>query len=358
MSGLWEWVIRPALFRLDAERAHELGMAALQYGLAPAFSQEISVDHSIANLERFGLKFTSPLGIAAGFDKNAVAFGPLGRMGFGFIEVGTVTYLPQAGNPKPRIFRLPKEKALINRLGFNNDGARAVAERLRNRTDERIVGVNIGKNRDVPIEEADENYLKCFEAVHPVADYIAVNVSSPNTPGLRQMQGPAMLENLVLRLQEKNHELGSKPLLVKIAPDLQLQEIEAIVDVAMRSGIAGIIATNTTLDRTMIPASLSEAVGEGGLSGKPLQIASNNVISTIFRLSRGKVPVIGVGGVFTAVDVLAKVSAGASLVQIYTGFIYGGPRLPRRILCELPDLLREMGFSHLDDAIGSDVRSQ
>ncbi len=356
MSGLWEKLIRPVMFRLDAESAHDLGIVALRSGIASAFAGKIEVDSSISALERFGLKFPNPLGIAAGFDKNGVAVRPLARLGFGFVEVGTVTNKPQSGNPKPRIFRLSQENALINRLGFNNDGAEAVAARLRQIERTCPVGVNIGKNRDVPNEDAVEDYLECFEAVQPVADYIAVNVSSPNTPALREMQRPDLLESLVSKLQAKNRELGSKPLLVKIAPDLSTEEIESIVDLAIRYEVAGIIATNTTLDRSSIPASRSASIGDGGLSGKPLRELSTSIVSEVYRYSKGKLPIIGVGGVFSAKDVLSKVAAGASLVQTYTGFVYGGPLFPRSILEELPGLLHDQGFSSVDQAIGSAVR--
>jgi dihydroorotate dehydrogenase len=276
MSILWEKLIRPALFALDAERAHELGVKALQLGLASPFYMR---REDLLPVERFGLKFPNPIGIAAGFDKNALVFDQLAKLGFGFMEVGTVTLKPQTGNEKPRLFRLPQDEALINRMGFNNDGAEVIAKRLRLRKTDCVVGVNIGKNKDVPIENAVENYLSCFAIVHPVADYIAVNVSSPNTPGLRKLQISEHLQELLSALQLKNRELGQKPLLVKIAPDLTQAEIKSIVDTSIEEGISGIIATNTTIERKGLKTRNVEAFGDGGLSGRPIADRANEVIS-------------------------------------------------------------------------------
>lgn len=351
MSKLWQKLIRPVMFGLDAERAHEIGMKALKFGLAGSASFDIA--HEFAEIERFGLKFPNPLGMAAGFDKNGIVVNQLSALGFGFVEVGTVTFEPQPGNPKPRIFRLPHDQALINRLGFNNDGAVVIAERLKKLDRRCIVGVNIGRNKDVPNEEATENYLKCFDLVHPVADYIAVNVSSPNTPNLRELQRPESLEELLNSLQKRNRELGSKPLIVKIAPDLSESEIEAIVDIAMRNEIEGMIATNTTISREGLITGNVGNFGQGGLSGMPLAKRSTEVISAIHRYSKGKVPIIGAGGIFTAEDAFAKIAAGASLIQAYTGFVYGGPSFARDIINELAAMLLQRGFDTLDEAVGS-----
>ena len=242
---------------------------------------------------------------------------------------------------------------MINRLGFNNDGAVLIAERLKKLKRQCVVGVNIGKNKDVPNEEATENYLKCFEAVHGVADYVAVNISSPNTPNLRELQKAESLEELLRELQKKNREMGAKPLLVKIAPDLSETEIEAIVDITLRFELSGIIATNTTISRDGLATKDVEKIGDGGLSGKPLTQRSTDVISTIYRYSKGNLPIIGVGGIFTAEDAFAKIAAGASLIQAYTGFVYGGPSFARDVNIGLAAILKERGFKTLDEAVGS-----
>ncbi len=351
MSFFWEKLARPGLFGLDAERAHEIGVKAMKMGLASAYYVD-DPSFGMPPVEMFGLKFPNPLGLAAGFDKNGVVVNQLAALGFGFVEVGTVTLKPQPGNPRPRLFRLPDDRALINRLGFNNDGADVVADRLAKLDRKCIVGVNIGKNKDVPNEDAVENYLACFEIMHPVADYIAVNVSSPNTPNLRDLQCAESLEPLLAALTAKNAEMGRKPLLVKIAPDLLEAEIEATVDVCLRFGVDGMIATNTTVSRDGLRTNVSE-LGEGGLSGQPLFERSNAVISTIYRYSNGKMPVIGVGGVFTAEDAFAKIAAGASLVQAYTGFVYRGPTFTADVNRGLARILDERGFGSVAEAVGS-----
>ena len=366
MSKFFEKFIRPILFSLPAETAHEMGIEALRTGLMPR-PPEVHFEE----IERFRLKFQNPLGGAAGFDKNGVVVDQLARLGFGFVEVGTVTHEPQSGNPKPRLFRLPEDKALINRLGFNNDGADRIAERLRKIRHKCVVGVNIGKNKNVPIEAAVENYLACFEAVYPVADYIAVNISSPNTPNLRELQRAENLEELLRALQERNRvlslsesttasnkagEIRTKPLLVKIAPDLSEAETEAIVDICIRFEISGIIATNTTIGREGLKTENPKKFGSGGLSGKPLTARSNEIISRIFRYSKGHLPVIGVGGIFDANDAFEKIAAGACLLQAYTGFVYGGPSFASGINSGLSTILKEKSFSHLNEAIGSAVK--
>ncbi len=358
------------MFGLDAERAHEIGIKALEMGLASPFYSDARVE-GFSEIERFGLKFANPLGLAAGFDKNGVAVEQLASLGFGFVEVGTVTYEPQPGNPKPRLFRLPDDQALINRLGFNNDGAAAVTERLRKINRACVVGVNIGKNKNVPNEEATESYLKALDVVHPVADYVAVNISSPNTPNLRELQKAENLEELLGALQEQNSARSTafrrpaadkkeppeggtpstrKPLLVKIAPDLSEAEIESIVDTCLRHQIDGIIATNTTISRDGLKSNIDEV---GGLSGKPLEQRSTEVISSIYKYSKGKLPIVGVGGIFTAEDAFEKIVAGASLIQAYTGFVYGGPTFASDITSGLKTILKERGFKNLDDAVGS-----
>lgn len=355
MSLIWNKLIRPALFALDAEVAHELGMKGLRSGFSRSFAGK-APKFDLGPIQRFGLQFSNPLGMAAGFDKDGVAVNQLADLGFGFVEVGTVTLKAQPGNPKPRVFRLPKDKALINRLGFNNDGAEAVAGRLRKLDRKCVVGVNIGKNKDVPNEEAVQNYLATLEIIHPVADYIAVNISSPNTPNLRELQRSDSLEGLVRALQSRNRELGAKPLLVKIAPDLSEQEIEAAVDICLRHEVSGIIATNTTISRTGLETTRVERIGAGGLSGRPLAKRSTEVIAAIYKYSRSNLPIIGVGGMFDANDAFEKIAAGATLLQAYTGFVYGGPGFAHQINSGLLRLLKERGFGKLDEAVGSGIR--
>jgi dihydroorotate dehydrogenase len=345
---------------MEAERAHELGLKVLKLGLPTPgrFSddEKAEISRILGPIKRFGIDFPNPLGIAAGFDKNGVVVNQLARLGFGFVEVGTVTFEPQAGNSKPRLFRLPYDKALINRLGFNNDGAARVAERLSKISKQCIVGVNIGRNKAVNNEDAVQNYLKTFETVYPVADYIAVNVSSPNTPNLRKLQTSENLETLINALQVRNAELGSKPLLVKIAPDLDEAEIESIIDVCIRLNVSGIIATNTTVTRDNLKTRSPDRFGEGGLSGRPLSKISNQVIEQIYRYSNGNLPIIGVGGVFSAEDAFEKFARGASLVQAYTGFIYGGPSFPATVVRGLAKLVKAKGFLSLDELAGSAVK--
>ena len=358
-------LIRPILFRLPAESAHEFALKALRSGLSTSFAREAVAKRlatrEFGSLNRFGLEFSNPIGLAAGFDKNGSYTRELAALGFGFIEIGTVTNRPQPGNPKPRVFRLPKDHALINRLGFNNAGAAQVADNLRNHRPACVVGVNIGKSRHVAIEEAMPDYLASFDSVYEVADYIAVNVSSPNTPNLRALQAASLLKELLTALQQRNKELSSdrpKPLLLKIAPDLSESEIEEIVAVAIEADIAGIIATNTTVRREGLrtPAAEVQRLGEGGLSGAPLRSRSNEVISLIYNLTRGRLPIIGVGGIFTAEDAWAKICAGASLIQLYTGFIYEGPTVVRRINEGLAAIMKREGLALIDEAVGSQAR--
>ncbi|MGI8788662.1 MAG: quinone-dependent dihydroorotate dehydrogenase [Pyrinomonadaceae bacterium] len=360
MSKIYQKIIRPVLFRISAETAHEIGIESLKIGLGSKVAQDFAAKRfaceSFGDLSRFELKFKNPLGVAAGFDKNGVVVNQLAALGFGFVEVGTVTINPQIGNEKPRLFRLSEDKALINRLGFNNDGAAKIVERLKLINPHCVLGINIGKNKNVPNEAAIENYLQSFDATFEVADYIAVNVSSPNTPNLRDLQKAENLEELLKELQKRNRELSKtqniKPLLVKIAPDLSESEIEAIVDIALRLNLAGIIAVNTTIERENLKTKIDES---GGLSGKPLQKKSNEVISKIYRYSNAKLPIVGVGGIFDARDAFEKIAAGACLIQSYTGFVYQGFSFARDVNCGLTKILKEKGFKSLNEAIGSGV---
>ena len=359
---LYRSLLRPLLFSLPPETAHELVLHSLS--IVPGVTKQLLGNRykrsPFGELRRFGLKFANPVGLAAGFDKDGIALEALAALGFGFIEAGTVTFQAQPGNPRPRLFRLPKDKALINRAGFNNQGARAFAQRVSSHKPSCVLGVSIGKSKAVPLNDAVVDYLKSFEIVQPVADYIAVNVSSPNTPGLRELQEPDQLEELLNALQKRNSELGTKPLLLKVSPDLSEKQLEAVVGVGLANNIAGIIATNTTIQRDDLqtPKAEIEAYGAGGLSGLPLRNRSTAMIATLYRLTRGTLPLVGVGGVFTAADAWEKICAGASLVQLYTGFIYQGPGIARDINEGLAEFLRRDGFRSLDEAVGSRVKER
>ena len=361
---LYRSLLRPLLFRLPPETAHELALHSLSF--APNLTKRLLRDRfsrsPFGKLKRFGLTFVNPVGLAAGFDKDGIALQSLAALGFGFIEAGTVTYQPQPGNERPRLFRLPLDKALINRAGFNNQGARAFAERVGKNRPDCVLGVSIGKSKVVSLEEAVGDYLKSFEAVYPVADYVAVNVSSPNTPRLRELQQADQLDELLRALQERNLRLsaqpdgrGALPLLVKLSPDLSREELQSIVAVAQRNKVAGLIATNTTTARDMLKtgADAVQACGAGGLSGAPLRRQSREMIATLYNLTGGLMPLIGVGGIFTAADAWEMISAGASLVQIYTGFIYEGPAIARNINDGLRRIVSREGFVSLDEAVGS-----
>jgi dihydroorotate dehydrogenase len=361
---LYRSLLRPLLFRLPPETAHELALHSLPLLLEPQFARGLISGRykraPFGELKRFGLGFTNPVGLAAGFDKDGVALEALAALGFGFIEAGSVTFQPQPGNPRPRLFRLPLDKALINRAGFNNEGASAFAKRVKKQRPDCVLGVSIGKSKAAPMENAVADYLKCFELIYPVADYVAVNVSSPNTPGLRELQRPDQLETLLRALQERNRELaqpelkGPLPILVKLAPDLGDRELEDIVAVATRTNVAGIIATNTTVSREGLrtPKTKLETIGQGGLSGAPLQQHATQMIAQLYRLTRGSMPLVGVGGIFNAEDAWEKICAGASLVQLYTGLIYEGPSIAKEINDGLAQILKSQGFRSFDEAIG------
>ena len=357
--------LRPLLFRLPPETAHEVAMnlygAALRLAPVHRFVAERHNTNDFGALERFGLRFKNPVGLAAGFDKTGAHAHALAALGFGFIEVGTATHHAQAGNPHPRLFRLPADAALVNRLGFNNPGAAVLAANLAARRPDCVVGINIGKSRVVAIEDAIPDYLASLELVHAHADYIAVNVSSPNTPGLRALQQADHLRELLIALQLRNRELAierntnARPLLVKIAPDLDADELEEIAAVALETKLAGIIATNTTTAR---PDDLRTArahvaqFGAGGLSGRPLRRRSTEVVRALYCHLRGRLPIVGVGGIFDADDAWEKITSGAALVQIWTGFVYEGAGVVRRINEGLAARIEREGLRSLDDAIG------
>jgi dihydroorotate dehydrogenase len=334
MKNGYERFIRPLLFSLDAETAHHFAIALLRGAshLDPALHALSFFQPKPKPKRVFGVNFPNPIGLAAGLDKNGVALPAWAAMGFGFVEIGTVTAKAQPGNPKPRIFRFPEQQALINRLGFNNDGADTVANRLRKLRESGRwpgncrVGINIGKSRITPLIEATEDYLYSFRMLRDFADYIALNVSSPNTPGLRELQEPAALSQLLQAIRDDN-QISASPILVKIAPDLSPTELEEIIAVCEESEVAGIIATNTTLDHSSIPPARDQA---GGLSGAPLREKSTALVRSIF--AKSKIPVIASGGICDAESAREKFEAGARLLQIYTAYIYHGPRLLREIV--------------------------
>lgn len=363
---LYRSLLRRLLFRLPPETAHELALKTLASAprLSKFFAGSSANEIPFGKLERFGLNFSNPVGLAAGFDKDGIALSGLAALGFGFIEAGTVTFHPQPGNERPRLFRLPEDQALINRAGFNNKGAAVLAQRVATAGRQRgeyVLGVSIGKSKVARLDEAIEDYLQSFTIVYPVADYVAVNVSSPNTPGLRDLQQASQLEALLTALQQRNkelskqHKLGKElPLLVKLSPDIAVADLEEIAEVARKTSIAGIIATNTTISREGLKSSAEEiqACGDGGLSGLPLREPSNRMISRLYKLTAGKIPLIGVGGIFTAQDAFEKVCAGASLIQLYTGFIYQGPGIVADINKGLQETIEREGMRTLDEAVG------
>ena len=355
--SLYKSLIRPILFRFDSENVHEFGTKTLEYGLGSATARKLARRRNLVEgfgkISRFGIDFANPVGIAAGFDKNGVVHRQLAALGFGFVEIGTVTLEAQPGNAKPRMFRIPEDEAIINRLGFNNLGAVALSQRLQKVEKECVLGINIGKNKLVPNEESIENYLAVFRKVRDHADYVTVNVSSPNTPGLRDLQKVKPLEALLKEILNEKGKGNDLPILLKIAPDLSEGEIEAIADVCLRNEISGLIATNTTSAREGLSVANKERFGDGGLSGRPITGLANDVLKKVYKQFGKKIPIIGVGGILTPEDAFERVISGASLIQLYTGFVYGGPGTAREINKGLLELLKRDGFKHIDEAVGS-----
>ena len=339
-------IIRNFLFMFDPERVHYFSMNSLRFLCSISFvkkiiSRQFSVSNNQLQKDFLGLTFKNPVGLGAGFDKNAKYLNELEALGFGFVEIGTVTPKPQDGNEKPRLFRLPKDKALINRMGFNNEGVEAVAERLHQwsmvngQSNERlIIGGNIGKNKITPNEDAWKDYEICFEALHPYVDYFVVNVSSPNTPGLRELQEKDSLQKILTNLQNLNTKHPKpRPILLKIAPDLTIFQIDDVVDLAMEIKLDGLVATNTTISREglLTDEGIVKNIGTGGLSGRPVKKRSTEMVEYICKKANGAIPVIASGGIFTGEGASEKLNAGAALVQVWTGFIYEGPAIVKNI---------------------------
>ena len=332
-------ILRPLLFKLDAETAHRATLYALGVAQRSGFSRWIAKPPADLPTKVFGITFPNPVGLAAGLDKNAEHLDALDALGFGFIEVGTVTPKPQPGNERPRLFRLPRHEAIINRMGFNNAGVDALVRNVQRSSYHGVLGINIGKNKDTPNEKAVSDYLLCLTRVYEHASYVTVNISSPNTQGLRDLQEEATLRRFISVLREAQERLGSqhgrrKPMLLKIAPDLGEAELDAIAEVLLHTGIDGVICSNTTIDHAAV-ADHPHGGESGGLSGKPLFERSTAVLAGMHKRLQGRIPLIGVGGILDGSDAAEKIDAGASLVQVYSGLIYRGPHLIEECVNEI-----------------------
>ncbi len=332
-------LVRKALFQLDAERAHELTLQQLSRLSGSPLKGVIRQSLPFKPVNCMGLTFKNPLGLAAGLDKNGECIDAFGAMGFGFVEIGTVTPRAQAGNDKPRMFRIPEAQGIINRMGFNNHGVDRLVENVIKARFDGILGINIGKNKDTPVEQGKDDYLICMDKVYPYAGYITINISSPNTPGLRSLQYGEALDDLLSAIKIRQGELQQihqkyVPVTVKIAPDLFAEELIQVADSLIRHQIDGVIATNTTLDRSLING-LAHSDEAGGLSGRPVQLRSTEIVRQLAQELKGRIPIIGVGGIDSLVAAREKMAAGASLIQIYSGFIYQGPGLIKQIVTHL-----------------------
>jgi dihydroorotate dehydrogenase len=370
---IYQLALRPLLFsalKADPETVHKQSLSLLHaIDTTPtspltklaklSFGQSFCRSDRMLEQSVFGLKFANPVGLAAGFDKDGMAAGIWQYLGFGFAELGTVTYHPQPGNDKPRLFRLPQDRAALNRMGFNNLGSAAMAELLQQRQQSDFtipIGINLGKSKITELADAAHDYLGSFQRLKDLGDYFVINVSSPNTPGLRDLQAIEPLRAIFDTLQQENQ--GRKPILVKIAPDLAWEDIAAVVELSQASKLAGIIATNTTIDRSQLTTKIVAVTGKqvtaeaGGISGAPVRQKSTEVIRFIYQQTGGSLPIIGVGGIFTADDAWEKIAAGASLIQVYTGWTYNGPWMVDRILTGLLAKLAARGMESIDAAIG------
>ena len=345
-------ILRPFLFKLDPEKAHDFAIKSLKLNLLPTKMFTVE-DEQMLKIELLGKNFPNPIGLAAGFDKSAEVYNSLLRLGFGFVEVGTVTPLKQFGNPKPRIFRLEDDHALINRLGFNNDGIEAIKARIKSKGKKGILGINIGPNKETKDQKND--FCLGLKNFFDVADYITINISSPNTEGLRDFHDQKKLIDLMISLNEiKKNNKTNIPLLLKISPDIKTSYISEIVEVATKHNVSAIILTNTTNgNRDHLASEFKDE--EGGLSGKPLHHISNNIIKKFYKELKGKIPIIGVGGVNSGKSAYEKIIAGASLLQLYTGFVYRGPSTAKDIKKELIEILKIEGIKNIKDAVGKDA---
>jgi dihydroorotate dehydrogenase len=345
-------LFRPLLFRIDPEHAHRLTLSLLRH--APRLGPRR--DPPELHTSAFGLNFSNPVGLAAGMDKDALAVRAWGRLGFGFAEIGTITPRPQTGNPRPRIWRFPERHALVNHMGFPGDGVDRVAVRLGQihaKTKSMRIGVNLGPNRDTPLERVPEDYAALIRRVAANWEFIVVNLSSPNTPSLRDFQAPDRMRTVMEAIRRACREIGNEPpLLIKLAPDLETMMMAEICAAAIELRLAGIVATNTSLDHAALGV---VSPFDGGLSGEPLKLRSREVIASIHRLTRGRMPIIGLGGIASAEDAYGHIRAGASLIELYTGLIYQGPGLVRRIKTGLCDLLMRDGFRSINEAVGRDA---
>jgi dihydroorotate dehydrogenase len=370
MSWIYRKVIRPGLFTHDAEEIHGRTLHALGWASRHEFACEV-MESFLAPpalpVELFGLRFPNPVGLAAGMDKFGEAVPAWAALGFGFAELGGVTWQAQPGNPPPRVFRAVPEEAIVNRMGFNNDGATALAEKLKQwqtqgRWPKHPVGINLGKSKITPLDKAADDYANSFRVLRDFADFFVVNVSSPNTPNLRQLQDKVALDEILTALRQVQNTRprghAPKPILVKVAPDLSFEALDEILQLVGPGNIAGIVATNTTITRPTSenPATQKVYAETGGLSGRPLRDRSTEVIRHLYQQSRGKLPIIGVGGIFTAEDAWEKITAGASLLQVYTGLVYEGPTVVKSLVSGLRERLAQVGLTRLQQAIGSNSR--
>ena len=345
-------ILRPFLFNLDPETAHDLAIKTLKFNLFPSKVFKVE-DEKMLNIKLLGKNFPNPIGLAAGFDKSADAYNSLLKLGFGFVEVGTVTPLEQYGNPKPRIFRLEEDRALINRLGFNNDGMKTIKNRISSNRKIGILGINIGPNKDTKDQKND--FCLGLKKFFDLADYITVNISSPNTEGLRDFHDQEKLQDLLFALNKiKKENKTNIPLLLKVSPDIKDNCVPEIVDVAIKNDISGIILTNTTnSNRDNLASEIKKE--EGGLSGEPIQQITTNMIKKFYKKLNGKIPIIGVGGINSGKSAYEKIIAGASLLQLYTGLVYKGPSVAKEIKKELIQILKDEGINNIKDAIGKGV---
>lgn len=357
---LYKYLLRPLMFQMDPESAHNFAASMMGNPLAIpgllANKMVCGFHNPMLRTHLCGIPLENPVGLAAGFDKNAHMYSRLHHLGFAFVEIGTCTAHAQPGNPKPRLFRLPEDQAIINRMGFNNEGTEAVARRLQQAKAQVPLGGNIGKSKITELDDAISDYETSFKLLQPLVDYFVVNVSSPNTPNLRQLQEKKPLADLLNHLMGLN-AADPKPLLLKIAPDLNEHQLGDIVEVAEETGIQGVIATNTTISRDGLstPKQRVEEIGAGGLSGRPVHDMSNEVLKFLRRNLPEKIELVGVGGIFNGEDAYRKIKAGARTVQVYTGFVYGGPNMVNDVNRELTKLLKRDGFKNLEDAVGADL---